>query len=69
MTADQLKAWREKHRLTQVQAADALGVALITIKNWEAGRNAVSGPAAYLCAVADKIGVPALGDITQGETA
>jgi DNA-binding transcriptional regulator YiaG len=69
MTGAKLKAWRARHNLTQPRAAEALGVALFTIKSWEAGRHAVSGPAAYLCAVADRIGVAALQDITQREAA
>jgi transcriptional regulator with XRE-family HTH domain len=69
MTASKLKAWRVCHGLTQAQAADVLGVALITIKNWEAGRNAVAGPAAYLCAVADRVGIAVLMDIAAREAA
>jgi DNA-binding transcriptional regulator YiaG len=65
MTAAKFKAWRARHGLTQVHAATVLGVALTTIKSWEAGRNAVAGPAAYLCAVADRVGIAVLQDITQ----
>ncbi|WP_405032241.1 helix-turn-helix domain-containing protein [Paraburkholderia terrae] len=69
MTAAKFKAWRVRHGLTQVQAASLLGVALFTIKSWEAGRNAVSGPAAYLCAVADRVGTAILMDIAAREAA
>ncbi len=42
-TADDLRAWRGRLGLTQAMAADAFGVHLHALKNWEGGRRPV-GP-------------------------
>lgn len=39
MTPDDLKAWRKWLDLTQAQAAQALGVSLSQLSNYEAGRD------------------------------
>lgn len=36
--SEELKRWRVKMRLTQVQAAEALGVTYDALRNWELGR-------------------------------
>jgi len=41
--AHQLRAWRHRWRLTQVQAAAALGVTLATLRNWEQARSKPEG--------------------------
>src|ERR1700730_14049290 len=41
-TADDLKAWRARLGLTQAMAADAFGVHLHALKNWEGGRRPVA---------------------------
>ena len=38
MTPQQFKAWRKRLGLTQARAADAIGMSLTQIKNYEAGR-------------------------------
>jgi DNA-binding XRE family transcriptional regulator len=38
MTSKQLKVWRERMHLKQVEAAKALGVAYSTYRQWEDGR-------------------------------
>ncbi|MCH8963300.1 MAG: helix-turn-helix transcriptional regulator [Bacteroidetes bacterium] len=35
--AERLKAYRKLHGLTQQQLADELGVAMLTVRTWEAG--------------------------------
>jgi transcriptional regulator with XRE-family HTH domain len=47
---DQLYAWRIKHNLTQAQAAEALGVAKGTLKNWEQGIRRIPGTVELLIA-------------------
>lgn len=39
VTPDELKAWREKHRYTQVMLANALNVHPMTVSKWETGVN------------------------------
>lgn len=36
-SGDELKEWRERHNLSQVQAADALGFPPRSIEDWERG--------------------------------
>lgn len=38
MTADEIKAWRAALKLTQTEAAEALGVPVATYRQWEQGR-------------------------------
>ena len=38
-----LRAWRHRWRLTQVQAAAALGVTVATLRNWEQVRSKPEG--------------------------
>ena len=37
MTKEELKQWREKHKITQQQLASLLGVFNVTIARWEIG--------------------------------
>lgn len=41
--ADELKAWRARKRLTQVEAARVLEVPLKTLQNWEIARTMPTG--------------------------
>lgn len=36
--SDQLRAWRDRHNLTQADAAAALRVSFRTLQAWESGR-------------------------------
>ena len=38
MTAEELKSWRERHRLSMQKASEALGCAKNSILNWERGQ-------------------------------
>ena len=49
MTAAQFVAWRKRHGLTKQEAADALGLKLRVIYNFEDSTNKVSGTVALLC--------------------
>ena len=46
-----LKAWRSRHKLSEVKAADVLGLAQQTIKQWEDGSRACSLPTVLLLAL------------------
>lgn len=50
MTSHQLKAWRKQRNLTQRQAADELGVKLVTLQKWEQNRHRISLTAQKLIA-------------------
>jgi DNA-binding transcriptional regulator YiaG len=41
MSADQFRRWRTRLGWTQEYAADMLGVAVVTVRKWEYGRNPV----------------------------
>jgi transcriptional regulator with XRE-family HTH domain len=41
VTPEQLRNWRKKRRLTQIQLAEQLGVYRGTIIRWEAGQQAI----------------------------
>ena len=41
MEARALKEWRRKHRLTQKQLAQALGVTTMAVAYWEQGRRGI----------------------------
>lgn len=44
--AKELKAWRERRELTQVEAAKRLGLESVrTLQNWEVARTMPTGPA------------------------
>ena len=47
-------AVRERLGLTQQAFAEAFGVSLGTVRNWEQGRSVPEGPARVLLAVIDK---------------
>lgn len=49
MTGDEMRAWRQRHGLTQAQAADVLGVTPECVAGWERGRFAVGAGAGRLC--------------------
>lgn len=59
MPAD-LKAWRERHRLSIRAAAEAIGVAPGSIVNWEAGKYPIPKHIALACA-AYSHGLPPIG--------
>ncbi|MGE0583459.1 MAG: helix-turn-helix domain-containing protein [Steroidobacteraceae bacterium] len=48
MTPDRIKRIRARLDLSQPAFADLLGVSVATVRDWEQGRNAPSGPAAKL---------------------
>lgn len=48
MTPEQFKAWRKHMDLTQAEAAEALGVALGTVKLYERGMRADGGTRAVV---------------------
>lgn len=50
-----LRAYRDRHRLTQTALARALGVSSVTISRWETGTRRIDG--ALLAAVAQKTGI------------
>ena len=60
MTADELRAWRKKNKLSQVKAAEILGCSRQGIRNWEAGKNPVPKSIA-LAIAAVQFGLPPYG--------
>jgi putative transcriptional regulator len=50
----EIKAIREKHRLSQQVFAEALGVSKKTVEAWEADRNVPEGPAQRMLELIDK---------------
>ena len=44
MTADELKRYRKKLRMTQAELARELGVTVTTVARWEQGARDISGP-------------------------
>lgn len=57
MTADELKAWRVRLGLREVQAAKALGVPVQSYRNWEDGRRGVPALAVMLARYIERFGV------------
>lgn len=57
LTADGLRAWRERHNLSQTGAAEALQCSRRAYIEWEAGRRRPPGYIALACA-AISAGVP-----------
>ena len=53
-TAPDVKAIREKYKLSQSQFALMLGISIKTLQNWEQGRRSPRGPARVLLQVAEK---------------
>lgn len=53
-TPDELRAWRERHKLTQRQAAHALGLTLRGYQLWEAGDRAISRATMLACLYLDE---------------
>lgn len=49
MTGDELRAWRERHRMTQAQAARVLGVSIEGVSGWERAVFRISPATARLC--------------------
>lgn len=49
MTAEEMKVWRKRHALTQLQAAIALGYGESTVANWERGFS-IPPEVAVICA-------------------
>ena len=41
MTGADLRAWRERHGMTQVQLAAAIGVPQATVSRWESGTHPI----------------------------
>lgn len=54
MKPDQLRAWRERRRWTQQQAAEATGYSPATWQSWELGRRAIREPLLQMLALLDK---------------
>ena len=50
-----LRAYRDRHRLTQTDLARTLGVSSVTISRWETGTRRIDGT--LLAAVAQKTGI------------
>lgn len=48
ITADYVKEFRRKYRLTQIALANIMGVTKKTIEKWEQGKNKVSGSSSVL---------------------
>ncbi len=64
MTADEFRAWRERHGLSQASAARALRLALTkdgttsdAIRHYERGTRAIPGPVEELCRYIDTHGL------------
>lgn len=49
MTGDEMKAWRERHRMTQAQAAQVLGASVDGVSGWERAVFRISPATARLC--------------------
>jgi putative transcriptional regulator len=49
-----VRSIRKRHRLTQEQFANLLGVKIGTLRNWEQGRRSPRGAARVLLTIADK---------------
>lgn len=49
-----VKAIRERMKLSQEKFAEVLGISLSTLRNWEQGRRYPDGPARVLLSVADR---------------
>lgn len=50
MTADEFKTWRKGLKLTQQEAADAIGITKRSVQLYEAGTQPVSRTIALACA-------------------
>jgi DNA-binding transcriptional regulator YiaG len=57
VTASDLKAWRERLGLKEVQAAAAMDVPAQSYRNWEDGRTAVPRAVATLARYIERFGV------------
>lgn len=57
MNAKNLRAWRDRHGLKEVDAARALGVPAQSYRNWEDGRRAVPALVVTLILYIDQFGV------------
>lgn len=44
MNGEQLRTWRTKHNLTQLQLAELLGTTANTIARWERGETTIQHP-------------------------
>lgn len=49
MTADEFKAWRQRHRMTQAQAAALFGASEDTVGGWERGRFGQDPKVSIIC--------------------
>lgn len=49
-----IKAIREKYKLSQQKFSQLLGISTATLQNWEQGRTTPDGPAKVLLRIADK---------------
>lgn len=56
MTADELRAWRERLGYREVQAAAVMGVPAQSYRNWEDGRTAVPRAVATLTRYIERYG-------------
>ena len=62
--ADNMRAMRAKHRMTQREVADAINVNVATIANWESGKGGMSFESAWK--LADLFGC-SLGELSGTE--
>lgn len=61
MTADEFKAWRARHKLSERAAALAIGCSRTSIRSYEAGKSEIPRYIALACA-AYSYGLKPMGD-------
>ena len=54
MTHEQLAAWRKRLKLSQANAAAALGASLTAFRGWEGGKHPVPGYIALACSAIER---------------
>lgn len=55
MTADEFKAWRLRHRMTQAQAATLFRVGVTTVSGWECERFGLDPKVPIICEAWDRM--------------
>lgn len=53
MTPAQLRAFRDRHALTQADLAELVGMSPLSVQGWEAGRRKVPSPVAIILELVD----------------